>query len=745
MSDSLEVKKGLCAFCTNFCGALVHVEKGKVIKVEGNPAHPLSQGFICARARLAPKWLYHPNQLMHPLKRIGQRGEGKWQRVGWDEAMGEIGQKLLDLRQSHGAETLGVVGGEDKGNNYWPRGRFLSSFGNPQNYFAAGVMCGVGDMAMNRAIMGYDSSHSGTVGGGKCIVQWGCNPAESNQRAWTNLIKQREQDEVKVIAIDPRRTRTTDIADIWLQPRPGTDAALALAWLNVIINEQLHDKNFVENWTVGFDKLEERVQEYPPQSVSEITGVPAEKIGASARMYATSKPASIAFGVAADHFGLNSMRTEQARVLLRALTGNLGQFGGEMIMRPGMLINGGKFITETDLMFLDRLPAEIRRKQLGADQCKLVSFVGYDMTAETIENVWGIKSPACFQLQAHVPLLWRTIITGNPYPMKALITCAANPVVTMGNSNAVYEALKSENLELHVVHELFMTPTALLADYVLPAANWLERDICTNYGDYIPFIFGGEKAISPLGERQDVYQFFRRLALAAGQCREDWPWETTEEVSDYRLKPLGLTFRDLVDRTVLRPDQLDLKPWEKTGFPTPSGKIELYSSILEKLGHDPLPHYEEAPESPVSAPELVHEFPLILNTGGRFMPMHNSDLMQKGIGAREKYPDPLMDIHPETAEKLEIGDGDWVTIETRRGKIRQKAKYNAGIVPNVVNCQAGWWFPEKEANEPVLSGLWDSNANLLVLDDIEACDRLSGGWCVRALMCRVSKNSLSRP
>lgn len=206
-------------------------------------------------------------------------------------------------------------------------------------------------------------------------------------------------------------------------------------------------------------------------------------------------------------------------------------------------------------------------------------------------------------------------------------------------------------MPLHVVNELFMTPTAQLADYVLPGANWQERDICTNYGGYPPFIFGGEKAIVPLGERLDVYEFFRHLALATGQSREDWTWENTESVSDYRLKPLGLTFRDLVDRSVLQPDMFDLQPWEKTGFPTPSGKIELYSTVLEKLGHDHLPHYEEPPESPVDKPELARKFPLILNTGGRFMPMHNSDLMHKGIGAREKYPDPRVDIHPKRRKK----------------------------------------------------------------------------------------------
>jgi len=730
-----QVKKTVCAYCTNLCGVLAHVEDGRIVKLEGNPEHPTSRGFICERVRLAIKWLYHPDQLMYPLKRTGKRGEGNWQRTTWDEALGEIGEKLLRLRQEYGPETVGIMGGEDKGNNYWPRGRFLTLFDNPYNTFSHGVMCGVNDMAINRAVMGDDSSHAGSILGANCVVYWGADPSESNHRTWATILKQKRDRDIKMIVVDPRQTGTTKMADIWLQPRPGTDTALALAWLNVIIKEELYDEDFIEKWTIGFDQLKERVREYPPERCAGITGIPAEKIVESARTYATTKPASIAYGVAADHFGRNGTRVEQARTILRAITGNLGVFGGEMILRPGQPINGGKFITEADLTLIDRIPAEKRTKQLGADLDRLVSLIGWSMTAEHAERVYGVPAPLSYQTQAHVPLLWRSILSGKPYPIKALITWGSNPLTSMGNSRMVYDALKSDNLELHVIHELVMTPTAQLADYVLPAASWLERDICTNMGDFVSMVIGGEKAIPPLGERRDVYRLFRGLGLAVGQD-EHWPWETVEDVSDYRLEPVGLTFRDLVDRMVVFPDTFDMQPWQKTGFPTPSGKIELYSSILEKLGYDPMPYYEEPPESPVSTPDVAREYPLILNTGGRFMPMHHSEFMQKDLG-RVKHPDPEMDIHPETARELGVADGDWAYIETRRGRIKQRARYNPGILPNVVNCQAAWWFPEMAANEPTLSGLWESNANVLTLDEPEACDELSGGWCVRALLCKV--------
>ncbi len=732
------VKKTYCQFCSNVCGVLITVEDGKVISIKGNPENPLSRGFVCERVRLAPQWLYHPGQLMHPLKRTGRRGEGKWERITWDQAFGEIGQKLLQLKGEYGTETLGFFEGTYRGNDYWPRGRFASLFGNPHNIFAPGIICGINDMAINMAVMGDITTYAIEMSNSRCVVYWGSDPSESNMRGWAGLLKKKKRGDLKVIVVDPRQTKTSDAADIWLRLRPGTDTALALAWLNVIINEGLYNKEFVAEWTVGFDKLKARVQEYPPERVAEITGVPAEKIVEAARTYATHGPACMPYGVAIDQLGLNGTRAEQCKIALRAITGNLGILGGHLITRPGEPTNGGKFITEAELSLMHLLPMEQRRKQMGFDVCRLVSLNGWSLMEPHLQRVYGVPAPVTVQIQAHTTMLWRSILTGKPYPVKALIAWGSNPLAWAGNTRLVFEAVKSDNLELHVVQELFMTPSAQLADYVLPAASWLERDLCTNMMDFASLLRAGEKAIPPMGTRLDIYEFFRGLALAVGQ-QEHWPWKTNEEVSNYRLKPVGLTFRELVDKYAVLPDTFDPQPWKKTGFPTPSGKIELYSSILEKLGYDPLPYYEEPPESPLRVPDVAREFPLILNTGGNYMPMFHSEFMHRGMGGREKHPDPLMDIHPDTAAGLGIADGDWACIETRRGWIRQRARYNAGMLPNVVNCQASWWFPENPANEPEFSGVFESNANVLTLDDPEWCDELSGGWCDRALLCRVFK------
>ena len=746
MSQEAEIKKTSCAFCSQYCGVLVHVTEDNIVKIEGNPEHPMSQGFTCERNRLAINWLYHPDQLMHPLRRVGDRGEGKWQRIRWDQALDEIAEKLNEIKARYGPEAMGALEGTTRGNDYWPRARFQSLFGSPQNVFHPGVICACNEMVINRAVTGDVILFGADMERANCIVLWGGNFANWGNRGWITITKQKQERGLKLIVIDPRRTRSAEAADMHLQLRPGTDGALAMGWLNVIINEELYDKDFVERWTVGFDKLAERAQEYPPQKVAEITGLTPDEIIESARMYATTKPACIPFAVTCDQLGLNGTRVEQARTILRAITGDIDVLGGHLIMRPGEKTNGGAFIAGSQLGLLEKLSPEQRRKQLGSDVCRLMSLRGYEVSAGPIEKVYGIPAPYEVQLAGHSPMLWRAILSGKPYPIKALFCWGSNPMQWGANLRQVYEALKSPNLELLVVQEFWMTPTAQLADYVFPAASWMERILCTNFMDFGSVIYGGERPIPPLGERKDVYEFWRALALKMGQ-EEYWPWETLEEVSEYRVKPMGITFKELVDKMVLiPPSMLNIKEkggrlvkhqYEETGFPTHSGKVELYSSALEKLGYDPLPFYEEPPESPVRTPEVAKEYPLILNTGGRFMPMYHSEFRQWGIGAREKHPDPLMDIHPETARELGINDGDWAYIETRRGRIKQKARLNPGILRNVVNAEHGWWFPEQPAKEPSLGGVWESNANVLTLDEIDGCDRLSGGWATRALLCKV--------
>jgi len=546
-----------------------------------------------------------------------------------------------------------------------------------------------------------------------------------------------EKGNFKMIVIDPRRTGIAEMADIWLQLRPGTDGALALGWLNVIINEELYDKEFVGKWTYGFEKLAERVREYPVEKVAAITGVPAEQIINAARMYATTSPASLVRGLATDQLGRNGTRVEQARIALRAITGNLDIEGGNLVTGVGPEIDGKRFIREAHLELLDRVTPAIKEKQLGSDKYKLMTWPGYNLTSPNFERVWDEPESSMHRVGVTPSLVWKAIMTGKPYPVKAMITWASNPLQWAANTKMAYEALKSLNLELNVVADFWLAPHAELADYVLPAASWMEKPLCSTYEDFSEIVYGGERAIEPLGERKDDYTIWRELAIRLGQA-EYWPWKTHEDVIKYQLSPLNISYEQFIDAGFVSGNARQYKRYEKKGFPTATGKAELFSTVLEKLGYDPLPYYEEPPESPVSNPKMAEEYPLILNTGGRFMPLFHSEYRQLGVGMRERHPDPIVDIHPDTARELDINDGDWIWIETKRGKIKQKTRYNEGILPNVINAEAGWWYPEQPVT-PGLHGLFDSNVNVLPANDDDYLDPLPGGWASRALLCKVYK------
>jgi len=733
-----EVKKAGCCFCAVSCGVLVHVKDGRIIKIEPNREHRLSRGFSCIRLRYTIKWLYHPDQFKHPLKRQGERGEGKWQRITWEQAIEEIAHKLNELKGKYGPQTLAVIEGTYRGENLWTRSRFCNLFGNPQNVFHPGVICGLNCLAIGQAVIGDSVMATPDIARTNCLVLSGLRPYESSQRTVASIIRRRRKGPLKLVVIDPIATRIAKEADMHLQIRPGTDAALFMGWINVIINEGLCDMDFVNRWTIGFDKLKKRAQEYPPSRVAHITGIAAEQVIESARLYATTKPASIFRGVAPDQIGPNSSRPAHARNILRAITGNIDVSGGDLIPAVGPIIDGKMFIRDAQMELAERLPDDIKKIQLGWEKAPLMTWPGYDLVNEPWRKLHNVSLPTMHRLGGYVPALWQAILTGEPYPVKALITWGANPLMWAPNTKRVYQALKSPNLELDVVQDFWMTPHAQLADYVLPAASWLERPMCSTQEDFTDVVWGGERAIQPLGERKDDYTFWRDLGLAVGQDKSDWPWETLEEVIAYRLKPLGITYEEFVKTGYILGTRR-YKKYEEEGFATASGKVELYSSALEKLGGDPLPYYQEPPETPVSAPEVAKEYPLTLNTGGRFMPMFHSEHRQLGIGMRERHPDPLVTIHPEMAEKLDIKDGDWVWIETRRGRIKQKASLNPGILPNVVNVEASWWFPEKPGEEPSLFGLWESNANVLTPDDDEFYDPLTGGWANRGLLCKVYK------
>jgi anaerobic selenocysteine-containing dehydrogenase len=672
--------------------------------------------------------LYHPQRLNYPLKRVGKKGEGRWQRVSWDQALDEIAEKLSRLKEKYGAETLTFTHGT-KRTYHWDCRRFFNLFGSPNT-------CGVNTICMCPSYATEYATYGGMVMGSevlsaRCVVVWGCNASKSSPIGLYPRIVKARKNGAKLIVIDPRRTKEAEKADLWLQIRPGTDLALMLGWIRHIIANDLYDHDFVANWTVGFEELKAAVEPYTPEKVSGITSLPPDRITEAANMYATISPAVIPFGLGLDKQGINATQCARARAILRAITGNLEVPGGEVFSTAGEV---GKIRDAEYLELNNLIPESQRAKQLGTDQYPFFGFPGWEMNSAANKKLPSgyVAAPEAWHSNlAHAREVMKAIITGKPYPVTAAITLANNPLLALPNTKRVFEALQA--LELYVVMEYYMTPSASMADYVLPASSTVEQpELWLTSG----FCMACPQGIEPLHERRSSYDFYRGLGLRLGQ-EEYWPWKTVEGVYDHCLEPVGLTFKELVEHYGLL-GRREYRRYEKFGFGTPSGKVELKSSIFEELGEASLPQYREPLWSPMGDQRVAEEYPLILITGSRFMPMYHSEQRQIEK-ARKKVPDPLVTIHPETAEKLGLSEGDWAFISTPLGSIRQRVKLSDAMHPKMVDIQHSWWFPEGNPKLPELFGVLESNANVLCPDDPEFCSPEIGSWPHSALMCRVEK------
>ncbi|MEE8414382.1 MAG: molybdopterin-dependent oxidoreductase [Dehalococcoidales bacterium] len=698
MSDSNEEKivKSYCRSCHGGCGVLVSVRDGRIVRIEGDPESPASRGSMCSKGLAAMQLVYHPDRVTYPLKRAGSRGEGKWQRISWDEALDTITGKLKQVKMEFGAES--IVLGYGTGRNYESfLYRFSNLLGTP-NVLTAGHMCYGSRIAATAITCGklpvcdFDKNPA-------CIIVWG------NNILWTNpdeqvgvRLSRALSNGAKLIVVDPRLTFVAGKADIWLQLRPGTDAALALGMANVIITEQLYDKTFVRDYVYGWDKFVERAQEYPPEKVEEITWVPAEMIRKSARLYAQSKPACIQWGVAIEQT-INCIDSNRILTDLMAITGNLDVPGGNVFYTPP------KVRTISEFALHRNLPPEQAEKRLGGSTYKLANRIAVLTPKE----------------------VWDAIFTDKPYPVKAMLLHGTNPLITRAHSKEVYRALSQ--VDFLAVTDFFLTPTAELADIVLPAATWLEFD---DIGDYMfrhGYIFARKKVVQ-IGECWSDHKIFSELGKRLGQ--ENYWRDDPEGDLDYILEPSGLTWQQFAEIGFLQ-GEMEYRKHEKRGFSSPTRKVELYSTILEEWGYDPLPRYREIPESPISKPEMIEQYPYILITGAR-IPVFFHTEYRMIPWLREIHPDPIVEIHPDLGKEHGIKDGDWVFIESPRGKVKQRARLTTGINPGVIAAQHGWWFPE--IKDPGHG--WDmSNINILTDNDPAGYDPAMGATNLRVLLCKI--------
>jgi thiosulfate reductase/polysulfide reductase chain A len=363
-----------------------------------------------------------------------------------------------------------------------------------------------------------------------------------------------------------------------------------------------------------------------------------------------------------------------------------------------------------------KLPPETTRGRLGADQYPLVS------------------GPDALFTFVHAAVAAKAMLDGDPYPLRALYLAGGNPVVNMQNTRRTWEAFKS--LELFVVGDFFMTPTAELADYVLPATTWLERDECCDES-YMHCVAARQKAIEPLYEsRDDVQMVIDLVKKIPWADRKYLPWESSQEFNDFRVQGMGMTFDQFKEKGYVVIEAA-YKQHEEKGFATPTGKVEVFSTIFEKHGYAPLPTYVEPPESPLSTPELLKNYPYILITGGRTIEYYHSSGRQIEP-LRKRIPDPEIEINPDAAGKEMIEEGDWVWVETPQVKgerVRFKAKFSSGIDPRVVHAQHGWWFPENPAPD---HGCFESNIDVVLSDDPPR-EPICGSVPTRGTLCKIYK------
>jgi anaerobic selenocysteine-containing dehydrogenase len=690
------VYKSQCYICNSGCDALVYEKGGEVIRVEGDPSSPITKGTLCCKGLASKEQLYNPERLLYPLKRVGKRGSGHWQRISWDEALDTATEKFRALEEKYGPDSIVLATGTKRGTwcDYFMR--FANAWG--KQFTSTGwAQCAVPRQLAGLLVLGGSAAECPDFSRSNCILVWGTNPVNN----WPHHALAMMEGWAKgapLIVVDSELRETASKADIWLQPRPGTDSALGLGFLHVIINEGLYDKAFVNRWCEGFEDLCARVQEYPLERVEKITWVPREKIREAARLYATRKPACLMHSCAIEQ-NADTMSSTLATVTMTAITGNLDIPGGNLFPMFQNLRGRG----DPDYTLKHLITAERESRLLGSAKYPLLS------------------SNACLLYpSAHNTTLWKTILSGKPYPIKGMYIHACNLRVNVAHSRQVEEALRSLDFILAV--DIMMNPTVEWADIVLPATTWIERDEVTAHQQAsINEIQMGQTVVRR-GECRTNYAIINDLARRLG-VKNMFPPESDEPFFDFMLEKTGLTWKELKEKGgYVFPDRY--RKYERNGFSTPSKKVELANSRMKNLGMDPLPGYREPDESPLSTPELAKEYPLIVTTGGRVAVYRHSEGRNIAI-LRDLMPNPLMSIHPATARELEILEGDGVEVETPRGSMEAKAYLTEGIHPGVVQ----------------LPSHWVDRQNVNAVLDNEHCAPYVGSTQLRCQLCRVKKKS----
>ena len=564
------VVRSACAICFSGCGVLVHIRDGRVTKVEGDPDAPLNKGALCPKGYASVEYLYHPDRLLHPLKRLGKRGEGRWEQISWDEALATIAKEMNKAKAEYGAESVIFNRGAAYGLQDNVLTRLANAFGSP-NITSAAYVCHVPKVNASNITFGaplvsdYDHPPS-------CIVVWGCNP-EATAVPTHVQINGALAKGAKLMVIDPRETALAMRADIWIRPRPGSDLALALGLVNVIINEGLFDRDFVGHWTGGFDELRTHVQEYSLERVEKMTWVAAEIIRDAARFYARNKPGVVQLGNAIEQTK-DSFQTQRAIYILESIAGNIGVPGGEIAWtNPSLISRGSPIFT-----LQDNISMEKRAQRFGAEY--LAPFAKYALPQ----------------------IIVKALLEKAPHRARVAYIQGGNFLTTWANARETVDALRE--LDFIAVADMFLTPTAQLSDIVLPVATYLEFD-CVSHSPGSFYLAQVQQKVAEPGECRSDSRILMELGKHLGLGADFW--EDEYEFADELLRPAGLTFEEFRKVRVISGAR-QYRHFQANGFSTPTGKVELYSTRLKEWGSDALPTYR----LPYADMEPSADYPLLL-------------------------------------------------------------------------------------------------------------------------------------
>jgi anaerobic selenocysteine-containing dehydrogenase len=711
-----QVVPTFCPLCVSRCGARAEVEDGTFRALLPDPSHPTGKA-ICLKGKAAPDIVYHPSRVLHPLRRTTPKDapDPGWERISWDEALDAVAERLTAAAAEKGPQSVAFSSSSPSTSAIsdavdWIL-RLVRAFGSP-NYSSYMELCGWGRYLAPLYTFGapVPGVYVPDLENAGCILFWGYNPSVARLAHATSTVAAVARG-AKLIVVDPRKAGLAAKADHWLRVRPGTDAALALSLTHVMIENRWYDKDFVHSWTNAadqvdgvtvWDRLAARCAEYPPEVAEGITGIPAADIAAAARTIWESRPVAFyTWSGLEQHSG--TTQTIRAINVLYALTGSLDAPGGNVLFTavPANPVDGRELV--------GALPPAVGVDQRPLGPARFGFVTGEDLYTAALDG-----------------------------RITTLLSFGGNLVMAHADSLRGREALRSLDFFVHA--DLFLTPTAELADIVLPVTTPFESEALKIGFEYSQeaqsLVQLRQPLVAPRGEAHSDLQIVFDLATRLGLGDAFWDGDL-DAAFRHQLAPSGISLEDLRAHPegVRLPLVTRYRKYADTGFATPSRKVELYSATLAAHGYSPLPAFEEPLVSPRSRTDLAERYPLVLSCAKS---LFYCETQHRQVAAlRKSAPDPQLELHPSTAADRGISAGDWVSLETPNGSVRARAKLNASLDPQVVIGQHGWLEACDELGLPGYPPYGPDSANLNLVLRQTPSDPISGSSPLRASVCDV--------